>query len=197
LPVFTLRTGLRHFEVTIGSPISVPKNGHGEPDYSAAIGVYAKMLAPFVERDPAQWRGWRAETSVGMQWKTSPSARPVSTGLIGRLARPLMTVFEKNVRVLIHGNVENVGLERWLQEHANRAGVTGWVRNRSDNTAEAVFEGRRQAVADLVANCRMGPSRAVVSEIIVKPRRVRSKRQGFWIRKPVQVDTGDEPRPKS
>ena len=58
LPVFTLRTGVRHFEVTIGAPIAVPKDANGEPDYPAAIRIYAGMLAPCVLRDPGQWRGF-------------------------------------------------------------------------------------------------------------------------------------------
>ncbi len=66
LPVFTLRTGLKRYEVTIGAPIVVPKDANGELDYPAAIRTYADMLAPYVRRDPAQWRGWRAETSVGL-----------------------------------------------------------------------------------------------------------------------------------
>ena len=81
LPVFTLRTGVKRFEVTIGAPIVVPKDANGEPNYAAAVKTYADMLAPFVRRDPGQWRGWRAETSVGMEWRapqptSSISARP-------------------------------------------------------------------------------------------------------------------------
>lgn len=71
LPVFTLRTGRGRFEVTIGAPIVVTKGADGEPDYAAAIQTYADMLAPFVLREPGQWRGWRAETSVGMRWPKS------------------------------------------------------------------------------------------------------------------------------
>ena len=67
LPVFTLRTGTKRFEVTIGAPLVMPKDASGEPDYPAAVRVYADMLAPYVLRDPGQWRGWRAETSVGME----------------------------------------------------------------------------------------------------------------------------------
>jgi len=77
LPVFTLRTGVKRFEVTIGAPIVVPKDANGKPDYPAAIRIYAGMLAPYVLRDPGQWRGWRAETSVGMG---EPQPSSVSAG---------------------------------------------------------------------------------------------------------------------
>ena len=58
LPVFTLRTGIKRFEVRIAAPIVVPKDTNGEPDYPAAIRIYAGMLAPYVLRDPGQWRGF-------------------------------------------------------------------------------------------------------------------------------------------
>ena len=195
LPVFTLRTGVKHFEVTIGRPICVPRDDHGEPDYPEAIRTYAEQLAPFVKRDPAQWRGWRAETSVGMQQAKSVQARPRSMGWMGWSTRPLKTEFERNVRVLIRGEVRDVGLETWLRERANKAGVTGWVRCRSDGAVEAVFEGRHRAVEELVEASRTGFSQTVVSEVLVKPRGMKSNRQGFRIRKPAQVDTGNEPRP--
>jgi lauroyl/myristoyl acyltransferase len=60
LPTFTLRTAPARFEVTVGAPIAVPQDTHGEPDYAAAIQRYAEMLEPFVLRDPGQWRGWAA-----------------------------------------------------------------------------------------------------------------------------------------
>ena len=50
---------------------------------------------------------------------------------------------------------------------AREAGVTGWVRNRSDGTVEAAFEGPLEAVARCVSWCRMGPPRADVTGIDV------------------------------
>jgi lauroyl/myristoyl acyltransferase len=57
LPVFTLRKGPGQFEVTIGEAIDV--SGSQESDYAAAVQTYADVLAPYVLRDPGQWRGWR------------------------------------------------------------------------------------------------------------------------------------------
>jgi acylphosphatase len=45
--------------------------------------------------------------------------------------------------------------------------VGGWVRNRSDGSVEAVFEGDRFAVAQCVSWCREGPPRAEVLGIEV------------------------------
>ena len=59
LPVYTLRLAPRWFEITIGPPLRVPQDAASNPDYAAAVQAYADRLAPFVLRDPGQWRGWR------------------------------------------------------------------------------------------------------------------------------------------
>ncbi|MCG6907061.1 MAG: acylphosphatase [Desulfobacteraceae bacterium] len=46
-------------------------------------------------------------------------------------------------------------------------GVTGWVKNRSDGTVEAVFEGPRGRVEAVLAWCRNGPPRARVTAVTV------------------------------
>jgi acylphosphatase len=46
-------------------------------------------------------------------------------------------------------------------------GVAGWVRNRSDGSVEAAFEGPRPAVEAMVTWCRTGPPGAHVLEIEV------------------------------
>ena len=45
---------------------------------------------------------------------------------------------------------------------ARANGVAGWVRNRADGSVEAEFEGGPDAVARMVAWCRLGPPRARV-----------------------------------
>ena len=59
LPVFTLRKEPGRFEVTIGEPIKLKENAHGEADYAAAMQDYADRVIPYALRDPGQWRGWR------------------------------------------------------------------------------------------------------------------------------------------
>jgi lauroyl/myristoyl acyltransferase len=64
LPVFTMRGTSGHFEVVIGKPIEAPIGPSGEPDYARAAQDYADMLAPYVLREPGQWKGWRYTTGV-------------------------------------------------------------------------------------------------------------------------------------
>jgi acylphosphatase len=70
-------------------------------------------------------------------------------------------------RVIVHGWVQGVWFRESCKRMAEEHGVVGWVRNSEDGTVEAVFEGDPQAVAVLVAWCRIGPSRADVTRIEV------------------------------
>lgn len=53
------------------------------------------------------------------------------------------------------------------RQEAERRGVAGWVRNRSDGTVEAVFEGDEEAVTALVEFSRAGPGHATVEHLDV------------------------------
>jgi acylphosphatase len=44
-------------------------------------------------------------------------------------------------------------------------GVHGWVRNRRDGTVEALFEGERARVEEMVDWCRRGPELARVETV--------------------------------
>jgi len=192
LPVFTQRTGVNRFEVTIGAPLVVPKDANGEPDYSGAVRIYVDRVAPYVRRNPDQWGGWARDVRGGSRWRAAAppdTTASLSSRNLGWFARLVKKIGRRNVRVLIRPGVKNVGLQNWLITRAQRAGIIGWVRNRSDGTIEAVFEGDRRAVATLIAQVRRGPERAKISEVIVERRRAKCNRQDFWRRKTVQVDS--------
>jgi acylphosphatase len=65
-------------------------------------------------------------------------------------------------RLSISGRVQGVGFRDWLMGEAMAAGLSGWVRNRADGTVEALLAGEAQAVARVVAACRIGPPAARV-----------------------------------
>jgi acylphosphatase len=72
-------------------------------------------------------------------------------------------------RIRATGRVQGVFFRDATRREAERRGVAGWVRNCSDGTVEAVFEGSPDAVAALVDYCRAGPGHASVSRLDVEP----------------------------
>ena len=70
-------------------------------------------------------------------------------------------------RVKVHGRVQGVFFRDSTRRAAESRGVAGWVRNCSDGTVEAWFEGDDDAVASMVEWARSGPSRADVERVEV------------------------------
>ncbi|MDQ6928690.1 MAG: acylphosphatase [Actinomycetota bacterium] len=70
-------------------------------------------------------------------------------------------------RVLVSGAVQGVFFRDSCRRIALGSGVAGWVRNWSDGSVEAWFEGSVEPVHRLVAWCREGPAGASVTSIEV------------------------------
>jgi acylphosphatase len=85
-------------------------------------------------------------------------------------------------RVLISGWVQGVNFRAATRREAQAHGVTGWVRNRSDGTVEAVFEGEAGDVERMVAWCRHGPPAADVIDVVATPEAYTSEFTEFSIR---------------
>ncbi len=73
----------------------------------------------------------------------------------------------RSVRLRITGRVQGVGYRAWAIETAERLGLRGWVRNRSDGSVEALVTGDGAAVAAMIAACRDGPFAARVGGVAV------------------------------
>ncbi len=71
--------------------------------------------------------------------------------------------------VLIRGRVQGVGYRAWTEDTARSLGLQGWVRNRRDDSVEAVFAGPGEAVAKMIEACRQGPYGAHVTSIDQRP----------------------------
>ena len=71
-------------------------------------------------------------------------------------------------RVVVSGRVQGVFFRDTVQRAARTENVAGWVRNNTDGTLEAVFEGPPEAVERLVELCREGPSAARVDDVRVE-----------------------------
>jgi acylphosphatase len=73
------------------------------------------------------------------------------------------------VNVISHavfsGRVQGVGFRAFVEEVARRHGIEGWVRNRRDDTVEAVFAGAAGAVEAVIEVCSRGPRGARVDAV--------------------------------
>lgn len=69
--------------------------------------------------------------------------------------------------VVVHGIVQGVYFRSSTKRQADALGLDGWVRNRADGSVEAVFEGASDAVARMLAWCRVGPPHAQVEDVEV------------------------------
>jgi len=76
-------------------------------------------------------------------------------------------------RVIVYGFVQGVWFRQSTKDEATRIGVGGWVMNLSDGSVEALFEGEKKKVEEIVGWCHRGPSGAKVSkvEIVWEPYR--------------------------
>jgi acylphosphatase len=72
-------------------------------------------------------------------------------------------------QVTITGRVQGVGYRAWVEHRARVHDLEGWVRNRRDGSVEALFAGPADAVSEMVAVCRRGPSSARVDHVVDEP----------------------------
>lgn len=73
----------------------------------------------------------------------------------------------RRVRVVVTGSVQGVGFRWSTRTVADKYGLAGWVRNRSDGAVEAELEGSPEAVDSMLAWLRKGPPSAGVSTVDV------------------------------
>ena len=82
-------------------------------------------------------------------------------------------------RVAITGRVQGVGYRDWAMATGRRLGLSGWVRNRSDGSVEALIVGEETAVGTMIEACRHGPTMARVDAVDVEPVDLDVLPQGF------------------
>jgi acylphosphatase len=74
----------------------------------------------------------------------------------------------KAVRAHITGIVQAVGFRAWVEQHAERIGLRGWVRNRRDGSVEAVFAGDASKVDEMLTMCWRGPPASQVDGVSIE-----------------------------
>lgn len=84
--------------------------------------------------------------------------------------------------VVVRGRVQGVLYRYTTRAEANLRGVNGWVMNTRDGGVEAVFEGEKDKVEEVVEYCHYGPPTAKVSSVTVSWEDYTGEFKGFFIR---------------
>ena len=87
------------------------------------------------------------------------------------------------MHVIARGIVQGVWFRDWLTKKAQQNTITGWVRNRSDGSLEAVLHGTKDAVENMCQLMRKGPPLAQVRSLETNPYQGSiDANQAFYIR---------------
>jgi acylphosphatase len=86
------------------------------------------------------------------------------------------------LKLIISGRVQGVCYRWFTRDTAVELGLTGWVRNLPDGTVEAVVEGEKEKLEQLLGWCKQGPDLARVTDIQAEWEEATGEFQDFSIR---------------
>ena len=75
----------------------------------------------------------------------------------------------KTLHLVIHGRVQGVFFRQSMPREAESLEISGWVRNRSNGTVEAVVHGTPGSVDAMVSWAQRGPQLAQVERVDIDP----------------------------
>ena len=73
------------------------------------------------------------------------------------------------IHMLIKGKVLGVFYRASAREIAETLKLTGWIKNTEEGEVEIVASGTKDQVRQFVDWCRQGPSKAIVTDVVVTP----------------------------
>ena len=85
------------------------------------------------------------------------------------------------IKVVISGRVQGVFYRAHTKKQADRLGIKGYVKNRSNGSVEAVFQGEPLPVTQMMEWCRQGPAAANVEHVRVEETGTVSNFEAFEI----------------
>ncbi len=86
------------------------------------------------------------------------------------------------VEVRLTGRVQGVWFRQSTKKTAEQYDVSGWCRNNSDGSVEAVFEGEESAVKSVIEWCKDGPELARVDDLQIEWKKSTGEFERFFIR---------------
>ncbi|HXV42357.1 MAG TPA: acylphosphatase [Anaerolineae bacterium] len=74
----------------------------------------------------------------------------------------------KRVRILIEGRLQGANFRYYTQQHAQKLGLAGFVRNLSDGRIEIDAQGDDKNVDEMLAWCQEGPQSGQIKSILFR-----------------------------
>lgn len=87
------------------------------------------------------------------------------------------------VHIFISGVVQGVGFRQFLKYSAKKNSVVGWVQNTADGRVEAMLQGSKENIEQMIVLCRKGPAVSEVKHVEVLPVSSREVFEGFEVKK--------------
>ena len=69
--------------------------------------------------------------------------------------------------LIIKGKVQGVFFRASAKETAEHLDVTGWVKNTREGNVEAFVNGDENKLQEFITWCKKGPSKAIVTEVVI------------------------------
>lgn len=70
--------------------------------------------------------------------------------------------------LIISGTVQGVGFRYFIRSWAKKLGITGWTRNTEEGAVEAVLQGDKKNLEQIITLCRKGPFLSQVKDVQLK-----------------------------
>jgi acylphosphatase len=86
------------------------------------------------------------------------------------------------VHLVVSGRVQGVFFRAETKEKAKELGVFGWVKNLTEGQVEAVFEGEKAKVEQMLIWAKSGPPGAIVNDLDLSWEEYRGEFSNFEIR---------------
>lgn len=81
------------------------------------------------------------------------------------MGKEVSMIEAKRVHVIVEGRVQGVFFRAFTRDEAVKHGLSGWVRNRSDGSVEALVEGEKSAVDKMVQWFHLGSPHSIVDKV--------------------------------
>lgn len=83
--------------------------------------------------------------------------------------------------IFISGFVQGIGFRQFIKINANKLGLKGWVRNLPDGRVEAMSQGSKEKIEEMISLCQKGPFLAEVENVEARWEETKEKFEGFEI----------------